>query len=200
MNLPSTVVPDNPSARLLTLLEADPLALWKAISLHQPYASLIAAGAKRYETRTWGAHYRGLILIHASKAWSEEVSALCLMSPFFEALTAGVEPVRALPRGAVVAAARLSTCLRVPRTPDAFKQFLATYADAREQAFGDWTSGRYVWRLDDVAALPEPIALRGKQGLFTVGSGVGAEVAKQLRLGVSRFHETEEKEGGGCDG
>ncbi len=39
----------------------------KAISLHQPYASLIAFGFKTIETRRWPASYRGDILICASK-------------------------------------------------------------------------------------------------------------------------------------
>jgi hypothetical protein len=35
----------------------------KAISLHQPYASLVATGAKEIETRTWSTAYRGEIMI-----------------------------------------------------------------------------------------------------------------------------------------
>ena len=39
----------------------------KAISLWQPWATLIATGAKIYETRSWDTRYRGPIAIHASK-------------------------------------------------------------------------------------------------------------------------------------
>ena len=39
----------------------------RAISLIQPWATLIVAGLKRYETRSWSTPYRGRILIHASK-------------------------------------------------------------------------------------------------------------------------------------
>lgn len=39
----------------------------KALSLHQPYASLIAQGRKTIETRTWGTIYTGPLLICASK-------------------------------------------------------------------------------------------------------------------------------------
>jgi activating signal cointegrator 1 len=38
----------------------------KAISIHQPWASLITFGAKRLEARSWHTPYRGPILIHAS--------------------------------------------------------------------------------------------------------------------------------------
>lgn len=37
----------------------------KAITLHQPWASLFAVGAKTIETRSWSASYRGLLIIHA---------------------------------------------------------------------------------------------------------------------------------------
>ena len=38
----------------------------KAISIKQPWASLIANGIKDIENRTWATKYRGKILIHAS--------------------------------------------------------------------------------------------------------------------------------------
>ena len=39
----------------------------KTITIKQPYASLIAAGVKKYEFRTWKSKYRGKLLIHAGK-------------------------------------------------------------------------------------------------------------------------------------
>ena len=39
----------------------------KALTIYQPYAALIAAGGKRYETRSWKTSYRGPIAIHAGK-------------------------------------------------------------------------------------------------------------------------------------
>ena len=38
----------------------------KTLSLIQPWASLIALGEKRIETRSWGTRYRGPLAIHAS--------------------------------------------------------------------------------------------------------------------------------------
>lgn len=38
----------------------------KALTLHQPWASLIAIGAKRIETRSWATSYRGPLAIHAA--------------------------------------------------------------------------------------------------------------------------------------
>ncbi|MDX2201038.1 MAG: ASCH domain-containing protein [Phycisphaerae bacterium] len=39
----------------------------KAISVKQPWANMIACGAKTIETRTWGTSYRGQLLIVSSK-------------------------------------------------------------------------------------------------------------------------------------
>lgn len=39
----------------------------KALTIHQPWASLIITGAKALENRRWRTKYRGPLLIHASK-------------------------------------------------------------------------------------------------------------------------------------
>lgn len=39
----------------------------KALTLHQPWASLIAVGAKTIETRSWSTSHRGALAIHAGK-------------------------------------------------------------------------------------------------------------------------------------
>jgi len=44
----------------------------KALSVRQPWAWLIAHGLKPVENREWETHYRGPVLIHASKTFSEE--------------------------------------------------------------------------------------------------------------------------------
>lgn len=38
----------------------------KAITIKQPWASLIVSGVKDIENRTWNTHFRGRILVHAS--------------------------------------------------------------------------------------------------------------------------------------
>lgn len=41
----------------------------KALSLTQPWATLVAIGAKKIETRSWSTSYRGPVAIHASKGY-----------------------------------------------------------------------------------------------------------------------------------
>ncbi len=70
----------------------------KAISIHQPWASLIAFGEKRFETRSWHPQYRGRILIHASKTFNHAEQDLCHKEPFISVLKPhGIEFVNQLP-------------------------------------------------------------------------------------------------------
>ena len=51
----------------------------KVITLWQPWATLLAAGTKICETRSWKTNYRGEILIHAGK--KSVLHGVRLMSP-----------------------------------------------------------------------------------------------------------------------
>lgn len=57
----------------------------KALSLRQPWASLLAGGAKRVETRSWRMHHRGWLLVHAAAKFVEEAE-LCHVEPYRAAL------------------------------------------------------------------------------------------------------------------
>lgn len=48
----------------------------KALSIKQPWASLIAHGIKDIENRTWRTHFRGKIYIHASGVPSGRITQL----------------------------------------------------------------------------------------------------------------------------
>lgn len=83
----------------------------KALSVRQPWATLIAIGAKRIETRSWRTRYRGPLAIDASGRMSREDMFLCRQAPFREALASGgylegkgsASNPFGLPLGAVVA-------------------------------------------------------------------------------------------------
>ena len=47
----------------------------KAITIKQPWATLIAKGYKEYEFRTWKTKYRGEILIHSGKVIDKKAMA-----------------------------------------------------------------------------------------------------------------------------
>ena len=44
----------------------------KAITIKQPWATLIMSGVKRFEFRSWKTNYRGDVLIHAGKGIDKE--------------------------------------------------------------------------------------------------------------------------------
>lgn len=127
----------------------------KAITISQPYASLIASGDKWIENRTWPTNYRGPIAIHAGKG-SQYLSKAALAE---------------LPTGAVLAIADLTACVeliqirarelsirRHTRIPGTEKFW--TEANRHEHAQGPWC-----WILENVRKI-EPEPATGKQGLW----------------------------------
>lgn len=177
----------------------------KALTLYQPWATLIAVGAKSIETRSWATSYRGPIAIHASK--NDEYAPLRDEEPYRSALLRaglpsrvydGVECVvrRAIPLGVIVAVAELTHCipstgfssvsevLKLPRWPVPGKVFMACDA---EWQFGDLGPGRFGWALSNVKRLAEPIPCRGAQGLWDVPADVEARIRAQTEASSCRF-------------
>ncbi|MCW6051296.1 ASCH domain-containing protein [Lyngbya sp. CCAP 1446/10] len=79
----------------------------KAVTLHQPYASLIALKVKRFETRTWPTKHRGPIAIHAGMKLHKEVCEVFNLNP------------TDLPLGAIVAYADVVDCIQMTGKRDA---------------------------------------------------------------------------------
>jgi hypothetical protein len=89
----------------------------RAISLHQPWASAVALGAKTIETRHWPTDYRGPIAIHAAKrrVLGELIHYSCCWNwqgVFYHLLhdKHDVKLWEALPFGVIVATANLVDC------------------------------------------------------------------------------------------
>ena len=151
-----------------------------AISLWQPWAHLIAIGAKRFETRSWSTRFRGMMAIHAGQKWSQRMARQCYEAPFHDALKAGgiifrpgnadwLQWVDGLAFGAVIAVADLvevwpTEKLGTQAVEDSLPADLII--GLQERAFGDFRHGRYAWQYENVIRLPEPIPCAGKQGLF----------------------------------
>jgi len=124
----------------------------RCLTLYQPWASLIALGDKKIETRSWQTSYRGPLAIHAAK------KLVIPEDPVFDIFLhkRGLS-FRHLPLGAVVAICRLSEIRRI------------TYDDIPdypESEFGDYTPDRYAWILTDISPLPWPAPARGHRGIW----------------------------------
>jgi len=139
----------------------------KAITIHQPWATLIALGEKRFETRGWSTKYRGPIAIHAAKKVDVEI---CNHEPFRSVLAKHGYTPDNLPTGAVVAIAQLNECWHIglergmPILYDR-EGGQTRLIGRKENSFGWFEPGRYAWEMSDVKQV-EPVAVKGQQGLW----------------------------------
>lgn len=171
----------------------------KILTLTQPWATLVAVGAKRIETRSWRTDYRGPIAIHAAKtlngifrgAGPADLAAIVRREPFASALApltrdADEEerlfglPTRvvSLPMGQIIAVVDL---VDVVSTADSPRWLSHVQSDPRERDFGDYSPGRYAWLLENVRPLPVPYEIRGERGLQTLDPRVARYIAKEIQ-------------------
>lgn len=145
----------------------------KIITLTQPWATLVAIGAKRVETRGWRTAYRGWLAIHAAKSFPPSAVDLCATEPFRSALlSVGLKTAIQLPTSKIIAVTMLQN---VVRTVDA-----RAWATAQEIAFGDYSDGRFAFVFGAAAVpLKEPIEARGMLGLWNPDARIAAELRRQ---------------------
>ena len=137
----------------------------RAITIRQPWASLLVTGKKRYETRSWATSYRGPIAIHASAfpvrrtvdqlakngAWGflERLDSLFLTPHSLDEL----------PIGAIVATGILTRC-------NAVDEAFLSQLSAQETDLGDFSPGRFAWEFENITLLSEPVPAKGMLGLW----------------------------------
>lgn len=104
----------------------------KALCLYQFWASLMALGAKRFETRSWGTKYRGLVVICASKTLEFDPHDARMLKALRES---GIDNPYKLPLGMALAVGELvgcynpEPCIRISTRPSACSAITPT---------GDW--------------------------------------------------------------
>lgn len=114
----------------------------RALSIMQPWASLIIGYGKSIENRTWATQHRGPLLIHAGKKIDRAGYDLAWR------LGVDVPAPDDLPRGGIIGQVELVDCVRDAVSPWAFPDC-------------------WHWRLESPRALPfEPCP--GQMGLFWV--------------------------------
>ncbi|MEO6583240.1 MAG: ASCH domain-containing protein [Ferruginibacter sp.] len=135
-----------------------------ALSLLQPWASLVVMGVKTIETRSWSTRHRGPLLIHASLG--KAGSIFSEDAPFKKY----IGDFNALPFGAIIGKVTLEKILRTEdfELPDAAMNALTL----EEKAFGDYGPGRYGWVLIDAVKFKKPIPARGMPGLWNFKNDV----------------------------
>ena len=144
----------------------------KALTIKQPYASLIVEGIKDIENRTWKTNYRGRILIHAGKdnliknlKYGYDIT--CLNNKQLEYITNNKHNDiinKELITGAIIGSVEIVDCvinhtsIWAEKTPTGFigEYELPIYED----------SITYNWVLANPIKFPEPIPMKGKLSLW----------------------------------
>lgn len=145
----------------------------RAITVHQPWASLLAFGIKAIETRSWATDYRGPLAIHAGRAGDVGEDAYLLARFASYGAELGCIPEKLpLPRGCIVGIAELVDC-----------QAMTSGPSRHENILGNFGFGRFGWRLRHAQPLPRPIACRGHQRLWQVDDGHVRAMWQQITCG-----------------
>lgn len=144
----------------------------KTLTLWQPWASLIAVGAKTIETRSWRppasligervAIHAGMRLVGYRDLPPDVTDSIRKdLGEYWET---------ALPRGAVVATARLLGAYLVKGCSRGY-----AYCDdpvtggpvkLKEDLYGDFSVGRWLWMFAYEQLVKPPVPARGRQGLW----------------------------------
>jgi hypothetical protein len=147
----------------------------KAISLWQPWASLVVLGAKKIETRHWTTNYRGPLLIHAAKRKDYEEFSDLVRHWYVHGIDVwdilGIEKpvvlkhaVDSLPHGAIIGQVDLVDCKPV----ESFELSLSL----QEHEFGNYADGRFGWILDNPKPFAVAVPYKGSQGFFEVDTSL----------------------------
>lgn len=144
----------------------------KALTVRQPWASLIADGTKVYETRSWPPPKTLIgerIAIHAGKQCDHRAADGFGYAPYDMELGVLVCTARIVAahylwgdqhHGVIQSSTR---SLSRDADPDFGCQM---YGAIPIDAYGDYAPGRWAWRLVDVDPLDPPVPARGRHGLW----------------------------------
>jgi hypothetical protein len=139
----------------------------RAISLWQPWATAMASGLKRNETRGFQTKHRGEIAIHAAKHWDRGQRDFLAIKR-----ACGEIPWDNLPFGAIVAVVDISDVWATVSNADLVGE--------TERSWGDYGPNRYAWSTNNLRPLREPVPCSGQQGMWTLDGAIEALVRAQL--------------------
>lgn len=165
------------------LTNRDAAQTMKAITITEPWASLIMIGAKTIETRSWPTSYRGPIAIHAAKGMTKDDLAFAFDQPIRGLLIhasvfhcSPTWPVRSQfprTRGRILAIADLVDCAPMVRHAGNEVRIIrngkARFGEPvpeHEKPLGHYAPGRYAWILANVRPVPERPEATGALSLW----------------------------------
>ena len=122
----------------------------KALTLKQPWATLVSEGIKEYEFRSWKTNYRGKVLIHAGagidKKEMERFKDLNLKYPSKR----------------IIAEVEIEDCLELD---DKLNQKIISENNI---AYGSKIRTGYAWKLKNVKKIKSNREINGKLGLWNI--------------------------------
>lgn len=118
----------------------------KALTIKEPWASLIVQGFKKYEFRSWKTNYRGKVLIHAglSKENIEKYKDYNLD----------------ISSGEIIGEAYITDCILVDEKLD------KSLRKIDEKVYGNNHVGLYAFKLENAKKYNKKIKVKGKLGLW----------------------------------
>lgn len=126
----------------------------KALTIREPFASLIKEGYKKYETRSFKTKYRGELYIHAGKAKVNEKQFE--NRPHLKELSNNLDYMY----GKIILKCNLKDCIYMD------EEFINEIKkDEDEYACGHYEIGRYAWLLEDIEVI-DPIEINGQLGIW----------------------------------
>lgn len=130
----------------------------KALSIIEPWASLIKEGKKVIETRSWQTSYRGELYIHASlKKVNNKDGRMSKLLALIPNVDMGY--------GKIICKCKLVDCVYMD------EEFLKKIKkDEQEYLCGEYSIGRYAWILEEVTPLENPIPAKGKLSIWNFES------------------------------
>ena len=171
-------------------MTAEGRPMMKLLSLWQPWASAMAWGWKKHETRGRRTDYRGPVAIHATKQSPYDPRRYAV-----DALQEGGRPDliptlegRVFPMGAIVAVGEIVGCQFV----DSKRNFGDIEISPLERAWGNYEPlFRWIWVMKDVRAVV-PYPCKGSQGMIDLPEEVQRrliylEKLKDLKLDDDDF-------------
>lgn len=123
----------------------------KALTVSQPYASMIADGNKFVENRVWETHYRGPLAIHAGKGSSYMTAKQIRESDY--------------PFGCVIATCSLDACIYLDWPDERIVKALPAWCSYDEFLHHAHTEGPWCWLLSNVVKI-DWVPFKGAQGLW----------------------------------
>ena len=160
----------------------------KAITLWQPWATLVADGVKDKETRSRSPASMGLpywwcgqqLAIHAAKAAPKTLQHGGINGRTYDRMVEsyGYQWQDLIPRGSVLATVTLSCAHPVQGVVDTATGLQAVFPLSHElcsqcgrrlvavDPYGDFSPGRWIWMLTDLKKLDVPVPAQGHQGIW----------------------------------